>query len=283
MRHFKFATCVLILLLTAIPGAYAQVWPQPKVVVIPLLGDSSTWTGHWIEAFEYKRSDLVEFDGSAYIALANHTSDLSNFPPEPGLWDLMAASGANGLDGEQGEVGETGPKGDTGEQGLIGLTGPKGDKGDIGDTGPAGGNIVYTATLPISINTTSNTISFVAPNLTGPNNNMQPSLGLNYICALVGVFPSRNWTEPTIGQVSLFAGNFVPRGWAFCSGQLLPINDNQALFSILGTTYGGDGRTSFGLPDLRGRVVVGAQNNDGGPGLTARRLGSKFGRESIAF
>jgi len=133
MNYFKFATSMLILLLTAIPGAYAQVWPQPKVVVIPLLGDSSTWTGHWIEAFEYKRSDLVEFDGSAYIALANHTSDLSNFPPEPGLWDLVAASGANGLDGA---IGEEGPVGPQGEQGIIGPIGATGPKGDIGAQGP---------------------------------------------------------------------------------------------------------------------------------------------------
>lgn len=57
--------------------------------------------------------------------------------------------------------------------------------------------------------------------------------------------------DPFIGQVIMFAGNFAPRGWAFCEGQMLPISQNQALFSILGTTYGGDGRTTFALPDLR--------------------------------
>ena len=61
--------------------------------------------------------------------------------------------------------------------------------------------------------------------------------------------------EGFIGEVRLFAGNFAPRGWAFCDGQLLAISTNTALFSILGTTYGGDGRTTFGLPDLRGRTV----------------------------
>lgn len=61
-----------------------------------------------------------------------------------------------------------------------------------------------------------------------------------------------------MGTIKLFAGNFVPHGYAFCHGQLLPINQNQALFSILGTTYGGDGKTTFALPDLRGRVPVGA-------------------------
>jgi microcystin-dependent protein len=62
--------------------------------------------------------------------------------------------------------------------------------------------------------------------------------------------------EPFIAEIRLFAGNFAPRGWAFCEGQLLSIAHNQALFSLLGTMYGGDGRTTFGLPDLRGRVPV---------------------------
>ena len=86
--------------------------------------------------------------------------------------------------------------------------------------------------------------------------------------------------EPFIGEITMFAGNFAPRGWAFCSGQLLPINQNQALFSILGTTYGGDGRTTFGLPDLRGRVPVHAGN---GPGLSDYRLGQKGGSETTTL
>ncbi len=83
--------------------------------------------------------------------------------------------------------------------------------------------------------------------------------------------------ESMIGEVKMFAGNFAPRGWALCEGQLLPISSNQALFSILGTTYGGDGRTTFALPDLRGRVPIGPGN---GPGLSSRRLGSKGGSET---
>ncbi|RED23663.1 microcystin-dependent protein [Flavobacterium cutihirudinis] len=70
---------------------------------------------------------------------------------------------------------------------------------------------------------------------------------------------------PILGQITIFAGNFAPRGWALCNGQLLSIQQNTALFSILGTTYGGDGRTTFGLPDLRNRVPVGqgvAQNGE---------------------
>ncbi|MEL6637827.1 MAG: tail fiber protein, partial [Bacteroidota bacterium] len=75
--------------------------------------------------------------------------------------------------------------------------------------------------------------------------------------------------EPFIGQIMMFGGNFAPRGWALCNGQLLPINQNQALFSILGTTYGGDGRTTFQLPDLRGRYAMHAGR---GPGLSQRTL-----------
>ncbi len=84
--------------------------------------------------------------------------------------------------------------------------------------------------------------------------------------------------EPFIGQVMMFGGNFAPRGWAFCNGQLLDINSHSALFSILGVTYGGDGRTTFGLPDLRGRVPVHAGN---GPGLSDYNIGQKGGVESV--
>jgi len=77
-----------------------------------------------------------------------------------------------------------------------------------------------------------------------------------------------------IGEVKMFAGNFAPRSWAFCEGQLLPISQNQALFSILGTTYGGDGRTTFALPDLRGRVAI---QQGTGPGQPTYRLGQKGG------
>ena len=86
--------------------------------------------------------------------------------------------------------------------------------------------------------------------------------------------------DPFIGTVIMFAGNFAPRGWAFCDGQLLSISSNSALFSILGTTYGGDGRTTFGLPDLRGRAPVHAGS---GPGLTTRSLGTKSGAEAVTL
>jgi microcystin-dependent protein len=79
-----------------------------------------------------------------------------------------------------------------------------------------------------------------------------------------------------IGEIKMFGGNFAPRGWALCDGQLLPIASHNALFSILGTTYGGDGRTTLALPDLRGRVPL---HPGSGIGLSNRRLGEKSGTE----
>lgn len=84
-------------------------------------------------------------------------------------------------------------------------------------------------------------------------------------------------SEPFVGEIRMFAGNFAPRGWAFCDGQLLAISQNDALFSLLGTVYGGDGRTTFGIPELRGRIPVHAGT---GPGLSDRRLGAKTGSEA---
>tara|TARA_R110002072_G_scaffold91762_4_gene204630 strand:- start:1835 stop:2398 length:564 start_codon:yes stop_codon:yes gene_type:complete len=82
--------------------------------------------------------------------------------------------------------------------------------------------------------------------------------------------------NPMLAEIIMFAGNFAPRGWAFCDGTLLSINSNQALFSLLGTTYGGDGRTTFALPDLRGRAPISPGR---GPGLADYRLGARAGVE----
>lgn len=84
-------------------------------------------------------------------------------------------------------------------------------------------------------------------------------------------------SSPFLGQITLFAGNFAPRGWADCEGQLLPISSYSALFSILGTMYGGDGRTTFGLPDLRGRVPI---HPGTGPGLSSYTQGQLGGLEN---
>ena len=85
-------------------------------------------------------------------------------------------------------------------------------------------------------------------------------------------------SDPFVGEIVPWAGNFAPTGWAFCGGQLLDISQNSALFSLLGTMYGGDGRTTFGLPDLRGRVALGMGQ---GPGLSNYPQGQKGGPESI--
>ena len=87
-------------------------------------------------------------------------------------------------------------------------------------------------------------------------------------------------SEPYVGEIRMFAGNFAPRGWAFCDGQLLAVSQNDALFSLLGTVYGGDGRTTFGLPDMRGRLPLHAGT---GPGLSPRRLGEGSGAEKVTL
>ena len=84
-------------------------------------------------------------------------------------------------------------------------------------------------------------------------------------------------SEPFVGEIRMFAGNFAPRGWAFCDGQLLAVSQNDALFSLLGTIYGGDGRTTFGLPDLRGphTSASGARGRVFLPAGSARRPGMR--------
>ena len=139
--------------------------------------------------------------------------------------------------------------------------------------------------------------------------NRQPSLGLRYVIANSGLYPSRGTaegeeassedakmaamaepnpdaanapgdaTEAYLGEIRLLPYNFAPRNWAECKGQLLPIKDYKTLFSLLGTTFGGDGRTTFGLPDLRGRVAMGL----GAHGGTTYVMGQKVGAESVAL
>eukprot|EP00928_Gymnodinium_smaydae_P095364 TRINITY_DN8194_c0_g1_i2.p1 TRINITY_DN8194_c0_g1~~TRINITY_DN8194_c0_g1_i2.p1 ORF type:complete len:165 (-),score=31.90 TRINITY_DN8194_c0_g1_i2:67-561(-) len=120
----------------------------------------------------------------------------------------------------------------------------------------------------------------------------QPSIALNYIIAVEGTLPPRETRaratnsssflrlsarDTFLGEIILFGGSYAPQGWRYCHGQLLPISEFNDLFAILGTTYGGDGRTTFALPDTRGRAVVGF---GAGPGLTPRSLGEKFGAET---
>ena len=87
-------------------------------------------------------------------------------------------------------------------------------------------------------------------------------------------------SEPFIAEIRIFAGNFAPRGWALCDGQLLQIAQNTALFSLIGTTYGGDGRTTTALPNMQGRAPMHPGN---GPGLTSRRLGERGGTHEVTL
>ena len=86
--------------------------------------------------------------------------------------------------------------------------------------------------------------------------------------------------DPFVAEIRIFPGNFAPSGWAFCNGQLLPISQNTALFSLLGTTYGGDGKSTFALPDLQGRAPM---HPGHGPGLSQRFLGEEGGEQSVTL
>lgn len=87
-------------------------------------------------------------------------------------------------------------------------------------------------------------------------------------------------SEPFVAEIKIWAGNFAPRGYAFCNGQILPISQNAALFSLLGTTYGGDGKTNFALPDLQARAPM---HPGTGPGLSPRTLGEEGGSTAISL
>ncbi len=87
-------------------------------------------------------------------------------------------------------------------------------------------------------------------------------------------------SEPFVAEIRIFAGNFAPRSWAFCDGQLLPVSQNTALFSLIGTTYGGDGRSTTALPNMQGRAPM---HPGRGPGLTSRRLGQRGGSQMVSL
>lgn len=86
--------------------------------------------------------------------------------------------------------------------------------------------------------------------------------------------------QPFIGEIRMFAGNFAPAGWAFCDGQQLPISENEALFQLIGTQYGGDGESTFNLPNLQSRIPI---HQGQGPGLTNRTLAEQAGVESVTL
>ncbi len=98
--------------------------------------------------------------------------------------------------------------------------------------------------------------------------------------ALMAPATTAQASDPFVGEIRSFGFNFCPRGWAKLDGTLLAVSQNDALFSLLGTIYGGDGRTTFGLPDLRGRVAL---HQGTGPNLSTRRLGAKEGQENVTL
>lgn len=116
-----------------------------------------------------------------------------------------------------------------------------------------------------------------------PHENMPPYLALQYAIAVQGIFPSRDSGtagDPFVGEVRLFAGSFTPGGWAACDGQTMALAQNTALFSLLGTMYGGDGKSTFGLPDLRGASPI---HHGHGPGLSPYDLGEQGGAETVTL
>ena len=86
--------------------------------------------------------------------------------------------------------------------------------------------------------------------------------------------------QPYVGEMRMFAGNFAPAGWMFCAGQLLPISENETLFNLIGTTYGGDGQTTFALPNIQGRTMI---HQGQGTGLTSRNMGETGGAETVTL
>jgi len=107
---------------------------------------------------------------------------------------------------------------------------------------------------------------------------------IGLVLIMIGVFGAMQQAgaqvEPFIGEIRWVGFNFAPTGWATCDGQILAISQNTALFSLLGTTYGGDGKTTFALPDLRGRVPL---HSGQGPGLSQRTIGEKGGAETVTL
>ncbi len=109
-----------------------------------------------------------------------------------------------------------------------------------------------------------------------PHSNVQPFGTINYCISLYGGGP----VLPYVGQIVVFGFNFVPKGWAQCNGQLLPLSQNVPLFSLIGTSYGGNGKSTFALPDLQDRVAVGSGQ---GPGLSPYDLGATGGEEAVTL
>ena len=196
-----------------------------------------------------------------------------------GAQGLQGIIGTTGASGQQGAIGVTGAQG---LQGATGNTGAQGLQGLVGATGPgvpagvnSGNMIVYDGT-----NWVAKTLTLGTTGSSVPFNNMQPYTVVNFCIAANGIYPSRNGVEPYIGEIEMFGFDFNPVDWYYCNGQLLSISANAALFSLLGTQFGGSGVTTFGLPDLRGRVPM---HQFQGPGLSTRTMGELGGTENTTL
>jgi len=215
-------------------------FPSPSTASgVPFLGQISPYLGNftpggWLEA-NGQELLISEYDALFSLIGTTYGGDGQDTFALPDLSGRVAVGTGNGFD-----VGESGGQ----EEVLLSLSQLPNHAHELpggGFTDPTGGG--------------------------QPFDNMQPYLALNYLIALQGVFPCQTASptcsafdeEPILGEVVLYAGpsNFIPRGWALAQGQLLSIAQNQALFALLGTQYGGNGQTTFALPDLRGRTVIG--------------------------
>jgi microcystin-dependent protein len=126
----------------------------------------------------------------------------------------------------------------------------------------------------------SKTLALASIGTGTPISILPPYLTINYSICLFGVYPSRNGSESYVGEICIYAFNFPPRNWALCDGSIQSISQNQALFSLLGTTYGGDGQSTFALPDLRGRSPIGQGQ---GTNLSTRVMGQSGGSETTTL
>lgn len=223
-------------------------------------GEYEVVTGQAL-GFFVKENDITEAPGLG----------TTGSPGSPGLPGPKGVKGSPGKQGKTGGTGGTGERGPTGIMGAKGATGTTGTTGGIGATGGMGatgatgrtGNTGNTgspgATGPVAniSKRTFASVTLLTPPVTEPK-----FLGLQYIIAAQGVFPSRanrrllQVGDNLLGQILLVPYNFIPDGYLRCDGSLIHINQNTALFSLLGTNFGGDGTTTFALPDLRGAVPV---------------------------
>ena len=256
---------------TGAPGAVGPTGPQGPQGVSGLKGDTGA-TG---------APGAIGPTGPQGVAGLKGDTGATGAAGAVGPTGPQGPQGVAGLNGANGAVGPTGPAGTAGAAGAVGPTGPQGPAGADGADGADGAGLVN-GTIAGQLLSWDGNNSWVAKAPTTDNivvNNMQPYLAINYVITLSGIFPSRNGADAFIGEIYLFAGNFAPRNYALCDGQLMSIASNTALFSILGTTYGGDGQTTFALPDLRGRAPIHAGGSQGF-GVSLRTLGEMGGSET---